>query len=199
MAPKERDAELKAFQAPPHDKAALYIYRNSFAGQALKKSVSIDGKVIGETANNTYFYQLLSPGAHTLATESEFSDNAISLDAKAGQTYFVRQAIKMGAFVGGAKLEVVSTAEGRQEVLKSTLALSSQATSTPAPSAPSAPAVQLVAVEQPYQQPVAAAATQAPAASASPRKNRAQQLDELAKTPDLSYEEYQRRYRLITD
>ena len=42
-------------------------------GAALKKSVKIDGEVIGETAANTYFYRLVSTGPHMLATESEFT------------------------------------------------------------------------------------------------------------------------------
>ena len=124
MAPVEQDTAMKAFQAPPQDKASLYIYRNSFAGQALKKTVSIDGKIIGETANKTYFHSLIAPGVHTLSTESEFSDNAITLDAKPGETYFVRQMIKMGVFAGGAKLEVVPQSEGREGVLESKLAAS---------------------------------------------------------------------------
>lgn len=122
MAPVEQDTALKTFQAPPQDKAALYIYRDSLGGKSLKKTVSIDGKVIGETANNTYFHRLLAPGMHTLSTESEFGENSIPLAAKAGETYFVRQKIKMGVFVGGAKLEVVPANEGRVAVLKSKLA-----------------------------------------------------------------------------
>ncbi|MET1077276.1 MAG: DUF2846 domain-containing protein [Pseudomonas sp.] len=207
MAPKERDAELKTFKAPPQDQAALYIYRNSMVGQALKKGVSIDGKMIGETANNVYFYQLLSPGTHTLATESEFSDNAISLNAKGGETYFARQAIKMGAFVGGAKLEMVTAAVGRKEVLRSQLAISTPVSGTPAPAAAPVPAVAAptaapvakpLAAERASAQPVAATPARAPAAAVASSKSRAQQLDELAKIPGLSYEEYQRRYRLIT-
>lgn len=37
MASKEEDAKLKTFQKPAENKSGIYIYRNSFAGQALKK------------------------------------------------------------------------------------------------------------------------------------------------------------------
>ena len=50
MASKEQDTALKQFTRPAGGKAGLYIFRNSFVGQALKKTVSIDGVVIGETA-----------------------------------------------------------------------------------------------------------------------------------------------------
>ena len=91
-------------------------------GGALKKTVKIDDEIIGETAANTYFYRLITPGKHTLATESEFSDNLIELDAIAGKNHYVRQSIKIGVFVGGAKLTEVSESEGQQAVAKTELA-----------------------------------------------------------------------------
>ena len=118
----EADVALKTFSAPPADKAGLYIYRDSFAGQGLKKTVTVDGKVIGETANRVYFHQLISPGSHTLGTESEFSDNVITLVAEAGKNYYIRQSIKMGVFVGGASLEVVPEAVGQAHLQKCELA-----------------------------------------------------------------------------
>ena len=122
MASKEQDTALKQFTLPAGDKAGLYIFRNTFTGQALKKRLSIDDVVIGETANKTYFYREIVPGQHKLSTQSEFGDNSISLLAEGGKNYFVQQYIKMGAFVGGAGLKIVSEEEGKQEVLKCDLA-----------------------------------------------------------------------------
>lgn len=116
------DAALKAFPAPPADQAGLYIYRDSHFGQGLKKTLKVDGEVIGETANRTYFYRLVSPGSRVIATESEFSDNSINLQAVAGQNHYVRQSIKMGLFVGGAKLEVVPEATAQAHLQKCELA-----------------------------------------------------------------------------
>ncbi|WP_236238438.1 DUF2846 domain-containing protein [Pseudomonas faucium] len=124
MESPEADAALKTFAAPPADQSGLYIYRDSFAGQGLKKSVTVDGKVIGETANRVYFHQLIRPGTHKIGTESEFSDNVIDLTTVAGKNYYVRQSIKVGVFVGGAKLEVVPEAEGQADLQKCTLASS---------------------------------------------------------------------------
>lgn len=122
MAPKEADAALKTFSTPAQDKAALYIYRNSFVGQALKKTLTLDGVIIGETANKVYFYKEISPGEHTLSTESEFSDNAINFTAEPGKTYFAEQYIKLGAFVGGAGLRMVDEATGKKGVSECSLA-----------------------------------------------------------------------------
>ncbi len=103
MASNEQDTALKAFPLPTANNAGLYVFRNTFGGQALKKTVSIDGSVIGETANKVYFYKEVTPGQHTLSTESEFSDNAITFQAASGKNYFAEQEIKIGVFVGGGR------------------------------------------------------------------------------------------------
>lgn len=122
MAPMEQDIALKAFSQPAANMAGLYIYRNSFIGQALKKNIYVDGVFLGETANKTYFYKEITPGQHQISTGSEFSDNAITFQAEGGKNYFARQYIKVGLFVGGADLEMVSEQEGMEEVRKCNLA-----------------------------------------------------------------------------
>ena len=124
MASKEKDAALKQFVSPPKDKAGLYVYRDTFVGQALKKTVSLDGSVIGETANKVYFYKEIPPGQHTLSTESEFSDNSISFQADAGKNYYAEQYIKMGVFVGGANLKMVDENVGKKAIQECGLAQS---------------------------------------------------------------------------
>jgi len=122
MASVDEDKMRKEFNSPPQDMAGLYIYRNTNFGGALKKTIIIDGVTIGETAPMTYFYQDITPGSHVLSTESEFSDNALTLDAESGNNYFVHQHIKLGVFVGGAKFEVVPEEEGKEGVLECKLA-----------------------------------------------------------------------------
>ena len=122
LAPDEEDDARKTFASPPQGTAGLYIYRNSTFGGALKKSLYIDGEFIGESAPMTYFYEEISPGEHRLSTESEFSDNDLIVNTDGGQNYYVRQYIKMGLFVGGANLEIVSEEEGQKGVLECELA-----------------------------------------------------------------------------
>ena len=122
MSSVEQDNERKEFTLPPEEIAGLYIYRNSSFGGALKKTIYIDGVMIGETAPMTYFYKAIKPGIHELSTESEFSNNNFELDAKGGQNHFVRQYIKFGVFVGGANFELVSDEEGKEGVLECKLA-----------------------------------------------------------------------------
>ena len=122
MASLEDDKARKEFSNPSQDVAGLYIYRNSTFGGALKKTVYIDGEIIGESAPMTYFYRQIQPGRHVLSTESEFSDNFFALDAKGGENYYVHQYMKLGVFVGGANLKLVSQEEGKKGVLECKLA-----------------------------------------------------------------------------
>lgn len=122
MAPLEQDTARKEFSRPPADKAGLYVYRNSFVGQALKKNIYVDGVLLGESANKVYFYKEITPGQHQLSTESEFSDNAITFQAEGGKNYFAEQYIKMGVFVGGANVKMVTEEEGIKNVRECLLA-----------------------------------------------------------------------------
>jgi hypothetical protein len=123
MATKEESAREKEFNQPSRGNAAIYIYRNSFAGKALKKDIWIDGKCIGESAPDVFFRAEVEGGkAHKIDTESEFSPNSFELMVAAGKNYFVRQFIKMGVFVGGAGLEQVSEEQGKEDVSQLELA-----------------------------------------------------------------------------
>lgn len=123
MASKEQDVALKEFPRPTEGKAAIYVYRNSFVGQALKKDIYLDGIFLGESANKVYFHKEIVPGKHELSTESEFSNNTLNFDAEAGRNYFAEQYIKMGAFVGGANVQMVSDEEGMKNVRECSLAI----------------------------------------------------------------------------
>lgn len=59
-----------------------------------------------------------------MATESEFSPNKLEMFFEAGKNYFIRQYIKLGAFVGGANLELVPEATGKEAVSKLDMAQS---------------------------------------------------------------------------
>jgi len=117
MASKEESALAKEFKQPAPGNAGVYLYRDSFAGQALKKDIWIDGKCIGESANKVFFYTQVPGGKnYKIDTESEFSPNTIEAMLTADKNYFFRQFIKMGVFVGGAGIEPVSEEQGKKDV-----------------------------------------------------------------------------------
>lgn len=118
MESKTADEQAKLITKPPQGKANIYIYRDSLLGAALKKTLYINGSPIGETAMKTYFKLAVDPGSYKISTESEFSNNDLILSVTPGETYYVNQYIKLGAFVAGAGLKKVSEAEGIEGVGK---------------------------------------------------------------------------------
>lgn len=125
MESTEKSDQAKKFAAPSNGNAGLYIYRSGVVGSALKKDVWVDGKCIGETAPNVFFYNEVTGNAeHKVSTESEFSPNDLMIKTAPGKNYFIQQYIKFGVFVGGAGLEVVEEEKGKAEVAKLQLAKS---------------------------------------------------------------------------
>lgn len=119
MESAEKSDRAKTFASPANGNAALYIYRSGGPGGALKKDVLVDGKCIGETAPNIFFYEEVKGGMeHKVSTESEFSPNDLLVNTESGKNYFVQQFIKFGVFVGGAGLELIDEEEGKKEVAK---------------------------------------------------------------------------------
>ena len=123
MEAKEKSDTAKTFGPPTPGMAGVYLFRSGNFGAALKKDLWINGKCVGESAPNVFFYEEVKGGAeHTVSTESEFSPNDLILNAVAGVNYFIRQYIRLGVFVAGANLELVSEEEGKKEVSKLELA-----------------------------------------------------------------------------
>jgi PBP1b-binding outer membrane lipoprotein LpoB len=120
MGDAKQDAALKTF-AVPKDKAGVYIYRNESMGAAIKMSVELDGKVIGQTAANTYLYKEVTPGKHTFTSKAE-NDSSIDVDAKPGTLLYIWQEVKMGFLGARSKLQLVDQAQGQKGVKETKLA-----------------------------------------------------------------------------
>lgn len=124
MASIEEDTKTKNFNPPSKGMSGIYIYRNSFIGQALKKELKINDEKIGRSANKVYFYKEVTPGEHELSTKSEFGYKKINFTAVSGEKYFFRQYIKMGVFSGSSDIKAVSEEKGKKAIQKCSLALS---------------------------------------------------------------------------
>lgn len=114
LAGKDEDAKAKTFATSP-DKANLYIYRNESMGAAIKMPVLIDGRLVGDTAANTFIFQSVEPGKHTVLSKTE-NDSTLDVNAEAGKNYFLWQEVKMGAFAARSALHQVDDAKGKAGV-----------------------------------------------------------------------------------
>ena len=124
MAPVAQDKICKQFSKPAKDKSGIYIYRNTFVGSALTKSLLLDDKPLGPIANKTYHFKEVNPGKHKLTTTSEFSPNSILVQTKGGENYYFNHYIKIGLIVGGANIEQVTEEVAKKEILECGLAKS---------------------------------------------------------------------------
>jgi hypothetical protein len=116
--------QVKQITTPSDGQAGLYVYRTkSPVGAALKKDIWVDGKCLGESARGVFFYQeVIGDREHTIATESEFSPNILTLNTVSGKNYFVQQYIKAGIVVGGANLKVVDEQTAKAAIQNLSLA-----------------------------------------------------------------------------
>src|SRR5262245_8067608 len=87
MAAPEADLAAKQFKPTP-GKTNVYVFRDETFGQAVKMSVTLDGKLFGDTAAHTYLLTVVDPGKHTLVSKSE-NDSRLDFDAAAGANVFV--------------------------------------------------------------------------------------------------------------
>jgi hypothetical protein len=115
MMPEADDLAGKAFAKPAADKAHVYVYRNENFGAAVKLSVLVDGFQAAETAAKVYVLLPVEPGSHVVSSVAE-DRSEVTIDAVAGQTYFVWQEVKMGMLSARSKLTVVDPATGKAGV-----------------------------------------------------------------------------------
>lgn len=107
----------KSFAEPASDKSGVYIYRKTVLGSALKKDVWVDNNCVGQTAPKVFFYlEVEGDREHQFTTLSEFSPNHLNLFTEGGKNYFIEQKIKLGVFVGGAKLVEVNPETGMRDL-----------------------------------------------------------------------------------
>jgi hypothetical protein len=121
MGDTTQDASLKKFESKS-DKAVLYVYRNETFGAAIKMTVLLDGKLLGDTAAKTYLYSEIAPGNHQLISKTE-NDSILNFNADAGKIYYVWQEVKMGLFSARSNLQLVDEKTGQAGVLESNLAV----------------------------------------------------------------------------
>jgi hypothetical protein len=120
MGDVKQDAALKTFKIAP-DKSGVYIYRNESMGAAIKMTVELDGKPIGETAANTFLYTEVTPGKHTFTSKAE-NESTLEVDAAPGTLLYIWQEVKMGVLTMRSKLQLVDPAQGQKGVRETKLA-----------------------------------------------------------------------------
>jgi hypothetical protein len=115
MATPDADAKAKQFVAPTDGMAALYIYRNESFGSAVKLPLLLDNVSVGDTGPHTYVLKSIAPGKHVITSKGE-KDVTLDIAPAAGETLFVWQEVKMGAFAARSALHAVDESTGKKAV-----------------------------------------------------------------------------------
>ena len=99
---------------PPAKTVELVIYRpQRLLGFAIKPTVQMNGKDLIDMANGYVFRTRLAPGRYVFEVDERQS--GAQIDAKAGESYYLRVSIEQGVFSGGGALLLVAPQQGSYE------------------------------------------------------------------------------------
>lgn len=98
----------------PQGQATIYFYRpRRFQGSALKPSVFVDDARVGQMHNGDSIKISIEPGNHRIYSTDK--STGMELNAKPGQTYYVRVDIQVGFWKGHGGVTLVDAQEGKYE------------------------------------------------------------------------------------
>jgi hypothetical protein len=107
--------------APPEGRATVYIYRESgFVGGGVAYTVSANGVEIAALPAGGYFVYHAAPGEVEFSARTE-ARTSVTIDARAGEAYYVKGTIGVGFFVGHPHLTVVPNDVGAKEIIQCNL------------------------------------------------------------------------------
>ena len=100
----------------PSDRATIYIYRESgVIGGGVSYMVNVNDLPLAALPSGGYFVYHAAPGELELSAKTE-AKTSITLDAKAGEVYYVKGTIGIGVFVGHPHLVLVSKEVGAKDI-----------------------------------------------------------------------------------
>lgn len=114
------DAEAKTFSPEP-GKANIYVNRDGrFAGSAVTLQPTLDGRITGLLAPNTFLVLSVSPGLHVLSAIAEVRQvDMLRIKSEAESNYFFNAYVESGWSQGFLRITPMSEEEGRNAVAKS--------------------------------------------------------------------------------
>ena len=115
-APAEVSDAAKSFEAPA-DRGLVFLYRTGKAvgaGNAIE--VKVNGVTAGGTGPSTFFRWELKPGPYTFHSSTKEASATVSLEVKAGKTYFIEQNARLGFDSGRVNMKEVDEEKGMSMV-----------------------------------------------------------------------------------
>ncbi len=118
LATPKQDQRYKNL-TPPQDQALLYLIRipQPNEGGSVGTRVFLDGAGFGTVIGGSYLVAALPPGQHQVFVQLHTA-TSLTLDMKAGQTYYVEQGMKVASGQFRVWLRQVDAAQGRKSLEK---------------------------------------------------------------------------------
>ena len=105
--------KVKEMAEPRDDVATVYVIRKAGMGRAIYFWTFADEHFLGVTRGPGYAFAYLEPGTYTVWSRAE-NISALTLEVKAGETYYVWQKSLPGWGKARVRTELVSKEEGQE-------------------------------------------------------------------------------------
>jgi hypothetical protein len=124
QAPATDSDAAKSFVAPA-DRGLVFLYRTGKAvGAANAIEVKVNGVTAGGTGPSTIFRWELKPGTYTFHSSTKEASATVSLEVKAGKTYFIEQSARLGFDSGRVNMKEIDEEKGKSMVTNMKLLVS---------------------------------------------------------------------------
>ncbi|MCA4904066.1 MAG: DUF2846 domain-containing protein [Rhodocyclaceae bacterium] len=97
------------------DTGRVFIYRDSSRGAAMQPQIAVNGKTVGTSRANGFFFVDLPAGEHRVSAATEV-ERSLTLALAGGQTRYVRAYISFGLLVGRINFDLVNAEAGEAAV-----------------------------------------------------------------------------------
>lgn len=102
--------------APSAGMAMVVFYRPAkFAGGAIRFNVNHSSGPVGQLTSGTLLFKEVPPGAQTFWAQA-IAQDSITVNAAAGQTYYIRGEVKAGLYAGRPTFRQVPAATALAEI-----------------------------------------------------------------------------------
>lgn len=99
----------------PEGQSLVYVLRPSVVGSAINMPVTIDDIRMGSTHGKRFLYAFVPAGKHTLRGMAE-TEHELKITTEPGQTYFVKQKVKLGVLYARNKLALLEKVDGINQI-----------------------------------------------------------------------------------
>jgi hypothetical protein len=93
----------------------VFVYRDSTFGAAIQPQVLVNGKVVGVSRANGFFYTDLPAGDYRMSAQTEV-ERSISFTLAPREVKFVKASISFGIFAGRINFDLVNAPAGEAAI-----------------------------------------------------------------------------------